>query len=357
MHQAKRGLINDCLYKGTKINNWKQASIDTINNFPELRGFNCEVVLEKNLFKGKTERLIGKQQVTSSFKGEKEGYVVIENNSLDAIQAVNDLLKQGKKVGQITNDANNQGIHQGDFIVGFKEFESIKEKYTLVAQGTNELLEAVCIKPTKVYIAGDRINDSYLGYHYVFDEQMHFQVVDDIKNADIIIDGNDTYLENKELFSQIKKSKKPIIVVGPSACSESFYLSDYAVDYTTVGIGCNALLKVDYANHLVTSGYEEDNELYNIGISGFTMIPSEAEVLVSVKSDEFYTAGWFPDVEQMSGMALALSYETNKVDFISFANVLGYNAHQTDDYRLISNAIFSKRLGEKFEALKGVEEE
>lgn len=65
--------------------------------------------------------------------------------------------------------------------------------------------------------------------------------------------------------------------------------------------------------------------------------------------DDFYKAGWWNGIDDpeagLKGHAVAIDDRANGLDMTVFCTSITNKAHQTDDYRLATNAIYSKLLG------------
>ena len=68
--------------------------------------------------------------------------------------------------------------------------------------------------------------------------------------------------------------------------------------------------------------------------------------------DDFYKAGWWNGIDDpeagLKGHAVAIDDRANGLDMTVFCTSITNKAHQTDDYRLATNAIYSKLLGADF---------
>ena len=73
--------------------------------------------------------------------------------------------------------------------------------------------------------------------------------------------------------------------------------------------------------------------------------------------DDFYKAGWWNGIDDpeagLKGHAVAIDYRANGLDMTVFCTSITNKAHQTDDYRLATNAIYSKLLGTDFTVESG----
>lgn len=62
--------------------------------------------------------------------------------------------------------------------------------------------------------------------------------------------------------------------------------------------------------------------------------------------DDFYKAGWWNGIDDpeagLKGHAVAIDDRANGLDMTVFCTSITNKAHQTDDYRLATNAIYSK---------------
>ena len=172
--------------------------------FPQLRGFDAHVITKVGAIKAADTRKITKVPSIKTTTSGSGSYIILSNNSVDAIQAVNKLLKTSKTVGMITT-----GTNKGDFLVKKTDFNTVKDDYVLVGKAVSKMPAAKVIKKAvKVYIPGrtastftttkdgkeygikgyqDRLNTA-LGWDiFAFEKQMGFQVVDHPENADVIV--------------------------------------------------------------------------------------------------------------------------------------------------------------------------
>lgn len=92
---------------------------------------------------------------------------------------------------------------------------------------------------------------------------------------------------------------------------------------------------------------------YTKGGSIISAYPEEATVLMRASSeDNFYKAGWWNGIDDpdggLKGQVVAIDYQSGGLDMTVFCTSITNKAHQTDDYRLATNAIYSKLLGADF---------
>ncbi len=116
-----------------------------------------------------------------------------------------------------------------------------------------------------------------------------------------------------------------------------------------------ALFNVEYGDSLITASYAADGDFttYTKGGSIISAYPQEATVLMRAGSqDDFYKAGWWNGIDDpdggLKGQVVAIDYQSGGLDMTVFCTSITNKAHQTDDYRLATNAIYSKLLGADF---------
>jgi len=102
---------------------------------------------------------------------------------------------------------------------------------------------------------------------------------------------------------------------------------------------------------LITAKYvsENDNIMYGYGGSYIKTVPEGAKVLIKTTSD--YPLEGFMDassIEKYKNQIQAIDYQKDLYNITLFANTMTNKAHQQDDYRYVTNAIYSKMLGDEF---------
>ena len=373
MHQAKRNMANSALYSNMVIDTWDALYSEPLTAFPQLRGFDAHVITKVGAIKAADTRKITKVPSIKTTTSGSGSYIILSNNSVDAIQAVNKLLKTSKTVGMITT-----GTNKGDFLVKKTDFNTVKNDYVLVGKAVSKMPAARVIKKAvKVYIPGrtastftttkdgkeygikryqDRLNTA-LGWDiFAFEKQMGFQVGDHPENADVIV-GSRT-LGEKEL--DLIKKGKPYIGYTANALKAAKDLG-IDIDYQTGG-SYDALTTVTYkTDSLITAKYKQqkDNIMYGYGGNYITQAPKGAEVLIKTTTDypiEGFMAADY--IEKYKDTIQAIDYKQGGYQMTLFANTMTNKAHQLDDYRYLSNAIYSKMLGSTFknaDIIKGVQ--
>lgn len=363
MHQAKRNMANAALYSNIVIADWTDLYSEPLTAFSQLRGFDMDVITTVGAFADAAmDSVESAKDLKTTVTGEGKA-AIISNNSVHAVQAVNDLLKQGKKVGYIT-----QGEEKGNFVVSADDFELVKDNYILKAGLTDEVPVAKEIsKSVKVYIPGkvaefktdskgnpygvkdynNLLNCEYGWDLFALGEQLGFELVDNAKDADVIV-GNETPSSDEMTLIQ---SGKPYI--GYTA--EAMYAAKaMGVDIGYVSNGMyDALTTVTYPEEsLITDTYVQEGDYIMYGHDGayITKVPEGAKVLVQT-TDDYPIEGFMAadHIEKYKNSIQAIDYVQNGFNMTLFANTMTNKAHQQDDYRYLTNAIYTKMLGEDFE--------
>ncbi|MEG0756378.1 MAG: hypothetical protein RR450_08270, partial [Oscillospiraceae bacterium] len=158
MHQAKRNYANAVLWQGADASNsgFPDLYSESVSNFPAMRGFDCVGVVTKDAFKGSTA-VLKDAKGASQFSGVKDKAVILANNGQETVRAVNELLAGGKAVGLVT-----AGSHKGDFVLSYRDYQTVSAKYVLVATGVEKTPVARAIAQPKLYLAG-RFSDATAG--------------------------------------------------------------------------------------------------------------------------------------------------------------------------------------------------
>ena len=143
-------MANSALYSNMVIDTWDALYSEPLTAFPQLRGFDAHVITKVGAIKAADTRKITKVPSIKTTTSGSGSYIILSNNSVDAIQAVNKLLKTSKTVGMITT-----GTNKGDFLVKKTDFNTVKNDYVLVGKAVSKMPAARVIKKAvKVYIPG-----------------------------------------------------------------------------------------------------------------------------------------------------------------------------------------------------------
>ena len=280
---------------------------------------------------------------------------VISNNGLDAVNAVNDLLAKGVTVGFITEAGDHYS--KGDFVIDHKDAAQISDQYVIEITHVADVPQARVITEPKVYVDDDSFD------RFAFTRQMNFKTVADVSQANVVFSSNEP-----------EEDVKAAVANGLPFVGASVNILEYA-KATIPGFGFKiqwiieegmygpeevyndyeALFNVEYGDSLITASYAADGDFttYTKGGSIISAYPQEATVLMRASSqDDFYKAGWWNGIDDpdggLKGQVVAIDYQSGGLDMTVFCTSITNKAHQTDDYRLATNAIYSKLLGADF---------
>ncbi|MNW35267.1 hypothetical protein D3C74_122600 [compost metagenome] len=84
MHQAKHGIANMVLYDGINVSDYASVAGEIVQDFPVLRGFECDVIREAGVFEGKTSPVTS-VSIPATQMPNHSAYVLIRNTNNDAI--------------------------------------------------------------------------------------------------------------------------------------------------------------------------------------------------------------------------------------------------------------------------------
>ena len=182
-------------------------------------------------------------------------------------------------------------------------------------------------------------------------EQLGFTITDDPAKADIIV-GNVALDQGETGAAAVAavKAGTPYIATGsdPLGYITENLVTDLA--YTTLGM--EALHTVSYpADSLITASYaaDEDYVMYTYSCGVLTSVPADATVLIQAIDEDSFIAGCClnEDGTPIDGFVEAIALERNGMDLTIFANSVNNRAHQQDDYRYVTNAIYAKMLSDQ----------
>ncbi len=355
MHQVSRSFANAVLYKGKIVENWTGLYSESVTNFPELRGFDCTAITEAGVFEGKTVDANTVEHGTAWVTTYGKTATVISNNGLDAVNAVNDLMAKGVTVGFITEAGDHYS--KGDFVIDYKNASQIDEQYVIEITNVANVPKAKVITEPKLYVDDDSFD------RFAFSSQMNFKITDDVSEANVAFSSNEP-----------DEDVQAAVQAGLPFVGASVNILEYAkatipgFDFDIQWIieegmygpeevynDYEALFNVEYGDSLITASYAADGDFttYTKGGSIISAYPEEATVLMRAGSDDdFYKAGWWNGIDDpedgLKGHVVAIDYQANGLDMTVFCTSITNKAHQTDDYRLATNAIYSKLLGADF---------
>lgn len=361
LHQAKRNMANAALYNNIVIKNWTDLYSEPLTAFSELRGFDMDVITQVGAFESAEFSWLDAAPETTTHVDGMGEIVIVSNNSVASIQAINELLKSEEAVGFITS-----GDHSGDFVMSEATFSLIEDSYVLQATRTNTMPKAqVITKSAKLYVPGaaptyavkkdtgepyghtnytNRLNTNLNWDYYVWGQELGFDLTRDLDEADIVI-GNRSLREDER--NAVNAGKSYIGYGGYALDSLEKMGLDIEANYD---MSYDALTTVTYPeSSYITSKYAQDNDyiMYGHGGNSIVKAPEGSKVLIKT-TDEEPIEGFMSqehiDTYKNSIQAIELKNDTH--DLLIFANSITNKAHQKDDYRYVTNGIFTKYLGD-----------
>ncbi|OUN88935.1 M14 family metallopeptidase [[Collinsella] massiliensis] len=366
MHQAKRNMANAALYENMVIDDWTSLYSEPVTNFPDQRGFDCDTITTPGAFDDAALTDLAEPiELATEVDGEGD-LVVIENSGVESIRAVNALLDDGVQVGLVT-----EGESAGDYVVASSDFDAVKDDFVLDAHKVAEAPTAQVIKTgIKVYVPGavdefmtneageeygvrdyqNRLNTTYNMDIFALTEQMGFTLVDSPEEADIIV-GNQALSEDE---GKLVAEGKPYVGYTANALESAAALGVDVTYNDDANMSYDALTTVEFPEEsIVTATYvgEGDDLMYGYGGTFITGVPEGATVLIKTTDDDpiegFMSA---EAIEAYKGTIQAFDYQADGYNMTLFANTLTNKAHQQDEYRYLSAAVYSKLLEGDFEA-------
>ena len=334
MAQAKRGYANHILYKGSNESAWSAMYAELLVNFPDMRGFKAEAVFKDKLFDGKLGDVTALRATRTSEINHSAPYYVIANTSDSAVKAVNQAIRQGKKV-YLTDDG---------YIVDTPTFENLLGDYAIYGDALYKVPNGPSLKALKVY------SPPHQFYWAGVDSPTHtalalknlgFDLVDTPEEADVVV------LESNN-FDKSLVGLKPTIVVGGSAMQrlEKLSLIDgFDAENFSGGSDFEGLMKaiIDDQDPL-TSGYNKNDLFYSNSGNWIAKVPANFKTLATIAGSDYYIAGWWPGNEKLANKIVAISGKYNENPLFVYAGNPTNRLHTIHFYRWISNAVFGSQL-------------
>ena len=334
MAQAKRGYANHILYKGSNESAWSAMYAELLVNFPDMRGFKAEAVFKDKLFDGKLGDVTALRATRTSEINHSAPYYVIANTSDSAVKAVNQAIRQGKKV-YLTDDG---------YIVDTPTFENLLGDYAIYGDALYKVPNGPSLKALKVY------SPPHQFYWAGVDSPTHtalalknlgFDLVDTPEEADVVV------LESNN-FDKSLVGLKPTIVVGGSAMQrlEKLGLIDgFNAEKFSGGSDFEGLMKaiIDDQDPL-TSGYNKNDLFYSNSGNWIAKAPANFKTLATIAGSDYYIAGWWPGNEKLANKIVAISGKYNENPLFVYAGNPTNRLHTIHFYRQISNAVFGSQL-------------
>ncbi|CDZ75424.1 Hypothetical protein ING2D1G_1286 [Peptoniphilus sp. ING2-D1G] len=337
MRQALRGYANMTLYDGVDQSAWGAMYAEVVLDFPAMRGFDKVEVREEGLFDSKTSKITSPVSIPGTLVNVSTENAVVRNDNVDAIKFVNELLKNGKEVSQVTKASGD--VKVGDYVVKTTDLSAIASKYYLNAMEDKGNLESKAMVLPKVYLtpSGSNYASTTDATRYVL-KNLGFELVDNLSAANTIVDSS----------GQIKSSEitgKNYIAVGgkPLRALEANKIYPLTTYMAEDGDANEGLLKANYAQDSTISGsYDATDYGYIASGTVITSLPSTAKVISKVSdSSDFYKAGWWPNHDVIKGKAVAAVDKIEDSNVVLFAQDLTNKAHTSHLFRLLANSIYA----------------
>ncbi|MCL1809094.1 MAG: hypothetical protein FWG42_04890, partial [Clostridiales bacterium] len=359
MHQGARTFANTMLYEGYDASIYPSLYDSIVISYPELRGFDRATVYEEDLFKGKTNDVPSLSLPAAGFPGDGD-YVVVKNNSADAIRLVNRLLADGKDV-YLTN-GYVPGASLGDFVA--KRVDAIDK----TAAQHNKIFGMM-----PLYVEGFGYGDAppansqkivkpVIGYAGGTAAQYYLDLYefDDIGtvSASTVRSGANVYmLSNTSPSGALATAISggvPVVLVGSS--NANGIITETANQITTGSRSGEALLRGTYANSsLILANMEKQNTIYTMNGSNryISYLPGFMKPLAVVATgDDYFQAGRvYPlgSAADYKGKTMIASgiYTKNGVDIpmTTIMNNVFSKAGSQLYYRIVANAMFAYASG------------
>ncbi len=370
-YQAKRSLVNSQLSNGSFISVWKGLYSESFASRPNARGYDRVICAEPAAYKEimkaceSTVSYADALKLISGLKAQFDGIekedVIIENDSTEAVEAVNHLLSLGKEVAFVT-----KGDYKGHFVVSYDTFkEEIQDKYIVSATGIKaNTVIAKLLKETKVYITGaqepikggfvDTVDIYWDAWNRAYDRfamnLLGFKQTKDVNEADIIIGASALSDKDKAAIKAIKAGK-PFIAYGSEAVPTVLKKNLVkGVEFATCEYGTDALVEVKYPKETLTNTTyikENDTVAYEYGTGYFAKLPKTAKVILqnAGKTPLQGCIGLFnkklkTQFKEYNNAPVAFEYK----NIALFANTLTHKANIRDEYGFLTNFIYSKAL-------------
>ena len=336
MAQAKRGYANHILYKGSNESAWAAMYAELLVNFPDMRGFKAEAVFKDKLFDGKLGEVTALRATRTSEVNHKAPYYVIANTSDSAVKAVNQAIREGKKV-YLTEDG---------YIVDTPTFANLLNNYAIYGDALYKVPTGQPLKALKVYAPPHQY------YWAGVDSPAHtalalknlgFDIVDTPEEADVIV------LESNK-FDKSILGLKPTIVVGGSAMQrleKLGVLDGFDAERFSGGSDFEGFMKaiIDDKDPL-TSGYKKNDLFYSNSGNWIAKVPANFKTLATIAGSDYYIAGWWPGNEKLANKIVAISGSYKEHPLFVYAGNPTNRLHTIHFYRWISNAVFGSQLAE-----------
>jgi hypothetical protein len=364
MNQAKAGLANTMLWDGEDISNDTTAMYDiSAWSLPELWGFEA-VPVNTDIHAASVKVTKLKEQGGLIGKGP----YVIPNSSVEAVKLVNELVQNNVTVlrGEEGNFYANAG--NGTLLKKLAAESGLTLKTAKVPNQTQ------AVEDVKVAIlkdggmnkqqshSGTKLALSRLGFNVTelnpadvaekgldgFDVFVYSGTSSLITTADNQGEANQEFvLKDASQFSSFKSNITEFvdnggkyISVGALSASATKTLGLTDVTVNSGGGNSNGIVKVDYHESFISSGYQQNDVGFVYRPAWFTGLDNQ-EVLASYEnSEEFFVAGFWRGVSKLNAKGQAVIIKETDQDVTLIGLEPGFRDHTDYLFRLLSNTIY-----------------
>ncbi|TKD72175.1 M14 family zinc carboxypeptidase [Pseudalkalibacillus hwajinpoensis] len=360
MSQAKAGLANTMLWDGEDITDITPAMYDiSAWNLPELWGFEAIEVEADRSFDVKTTD-VKKGATDGELAG--AGPYVIPNSSVKAVNLVNTLIKNGYDVqrgedGQFQVDADatsdlkklvkESGIEvvTGSLDEGKKltsqKVTILKDGGIYKAQshaGTRLALERLGFDVNEITpreLAENGLGDTDVFFYSGTSRLISYKNIE--ANAPFGLENESQYNAFKQQIASYVEDGGKYVAIGAGASDVTKKLGLTDVTVNKGYSNSNGIVKVDYGNNLLTSGYGANDY-------GFVYQPvwydnvEGLDVHATFDNGDFFVAGHWENRDAAEGQPVIVKERDQDVTLIGIE--AGFRDHTDYLFRLLSNAVF-----------------
>jgi hypothetical protein len=367
MNQPKRGLANAILESGMDVSGIEGIefySPPTAWSHPLLWGVHRLVVDEK--IEIQTSAINRTDPIKGSVENGKAGYYCFAPLNLEAFKVANDLIKQGIPVYRVGEpfDENGRTFGSGTFIVPASQslVNALSNQRGLNLYALNEIPDnAKELKSQRIAVFGENNTNlalDELGFQY---DILSF---DDVNGKVLSNSTYDVFIYNPawwwiyDLTTDGIQSIVDFVANGGDYIGISDDGCAFAADNGLIDIGygsdgdADAILKIGYDPvGSIGAGFREDGYGYVLGAIWFTdRDPNDGvndfdnvSVCASIATDDFLTAGYWPDWQGLNGTDKPTVVHRKKdgQDITLIGLEATFRGHPKNTFRLVGNALFN----------------
>ncbi|WP_421383770.1 M14 family zinc carboxypeptidase [Bacillus salacetis] len=362
MNQAKAGLANTMLWDGEDISNDTTAMYDiSAWSLPELWGFEA-VPVNSKIQAASVE--VTKVKELGGLIG--KGPYVIPNSSVEAVKLVNDLVKNSINV--LRGKDGNFYVHAGTLVKKLAaesgltlETAKVPNEYQAVENVKVAILKDGGMNKQQSH-SGTKLALTRLGFDVTelepgevadkgldgFDVFVYSGTTGLITTADKQSSANQEFvLKDASQFSDFKSNITEFvdnggryISVGALSASATKMLGLTDVTVNSGNGNSNGIVKVDYQDSFISSGYKKNDIGFVYRPAWFTGLDNQ-EVLASYENTEdFFAAGFWRGSSKLAAKGQAVIIKEADVDVTLIGLEPGFRDHTDYLFRLLSNTIY-----------------